>query len=410
MGFDVARAALEAFASRLPFLDRLLSYLYFAELDVLEQSTWDEFGHGVTVLGRRGPDRPGHGVILAAPLPRATTLAGLSPDSADFGRAGTLLALAWAVASLEDADLRAPVTLVAARPDPLGTGLRSVLDVRFTAGQQVIAAAATGPSAATPGCAVVVLSIETRVPVHPLRAPLRDVVTLTSVGASGAGSMSALSALESTIRDRSLDPLELHPAPGIHLCEPDPIRLTVGLRTADFQAPTGWQVEAHPGSVGSTGSSLERVLALAATITLATAEVAHAWERAGLPTPGQAFRIVDHGSIDPATTLLALALPPTAVTPPAMEALASRLSAVEGVRATVAQVLVPARSDDATAGAPGLLDTASCLLGHVPHVTALGPRPGALSDDPPTRIREWGVRYRDALRAALQSPSPRRSP
>ena len=131
MGFDVARAALEAFQSRLPFLDRLLSYLYFADLDVLEESTWDEFGHGVTVLGRRGPDVAGRGVIVAAPLPRAGTLAGLPPDSPDCHRAGTLLALAWAVASLEDAELCAPVTLVAARRAALGAGAKVVWSSGF---------------------------------------------------------------------------------------------------------------------------------------------------------------------------------------------------------------------------------------------------------------------------------------
>ena len=149
MGFDIIRAASEALASRLPFLDRLLSYLYFADLAVLEQSTWDDLGRGVTVLGRKGPQRPGAGVVLAAPLPRASSLAGLPPGSPDVVRAGTLLAMAWAVASLPE-ETRFPVTLVAARPDPLGNGLRWVLGGEPTPGVAAIAAAPTGPRAVSP--------------------------------------------------------------------------------------------------------------------------------------------------------------------------------------------------------------------------------------------------------------------
>ena len=407
MGFDVARAALEAFQSRLPFLDRLLSYLYFADLDVLEESTWDEFGHGVTVLGRRGPDVAGRGVIVAAPLPRAGTLAGLAPDSPDCHRAGTLLALAWAVASLEDAELRAPVTLVAARPDPLGTGLRSVLNARITSGQTVIAAAPTGPSSVTPACAIVVLSIETRVPVQPLRAPLRDVVTLAAGGASHPGAVAALARLEAAFRDRSIEPLELHSAPGVHLAEPDVLRITVGLRTAAPDAPEGWHVVAHPGSVGGTGSLLDRFLALNSALARATSEVREAWDRTGRAAPADGLRIVDIGSVDPSTGLLALGLPAGAASPGALDGLASRISAVDGVRCSVVHAFVPEHADDGASGTATVLDTASCLLGHVSRVTALGPRPGDLSDDPPSRIREWGSLYRDALRSALD-PSPRR--
>lgn len=406
MGFDVARAASEALASRLPFLDRLVSYLYFADLVVLEQSTCDEFGRGVTVVGRKGPERPGDGVVLAAPLPRAESLLGLATGSADVTRAGTLLAMAWAVASLDEDRLARPVTLVAARPDPLGSGLRSVLDVPAGRDCTVIASAPTGPDATAPMCAVAVLSLAMPAPVRPLRAPLKDVVTLTL---DRCDAVPALAALAAAARSRSLEPLSIHPTSGVHMGPIEELHISVGLPRADFLPPGGWRVEERPVTVHSAGSCLDRVTALDAALATCGAEALEAWDRAGTTMPDEPVRLLDLGSADPSGALVALALPRVDGTHAFLEGLARRLSSLPDLHASVLHAFVPGPSDGPASRTPAFLDTASCLVGHGAHLVALGPGPGALADDPPARIRQWAERYLDVLRAALSTPASRRS-
>jgi hypothetical protein len=396
VGFDVSRAAAEAFQSRLPFVDRLLSYLYFADAAVLEQSTWDESGRGVTIVGRKGPAAPG-GLLMAAALPRATTLAGLEPGHPDAVRGLALLSMAWALASLEEDRLREPVTLVAARPDPAGLTLRSVLESGTVTARAALAATPAGPRPRRAAAGVIGVELSLDLPVRPLKAPLRDVVTWV-LRDPGMAALDALARLDATFADGEVVPLALGPGRGVHLGPAEGLAMTVGLR-GDVQAPDGWSLSGRPTRVGGGGSCRQRLEALLGAAR-ATADAAReAWTAAGLAAPREPVRLVDVGSGAASTALLTVAVPPGDPVD-----LASRLEAEgAGPGGVAARVVLAAGSPgrplpgDSPDLPPG---TAACLVDLVPEVLSLGPGAGDTSD-PEAAAREWGLRYRDALRDLL---------
>jgi len=122
--FSLEQLVHEALAGSIPLVDRLRSYLYFAEAGMLEQSTWDRFGAGRSLVGVRGDPGSRPPVLLAAPLPEA----GVVPGSTAWRhRAVELLAL---VSLLADRDFPAdgrPVVFAAWRPDPFAASLRALL-------------------------------------------------------------------------------------------------------------------------------------------------------------------------------------------------------------------------------------------------------------------------------------------
>lgn len=393
MGFDVSRAVAEALQSRLPFVDRLLSYLYFGDAAVLEQSTWDESGRGVTIVGRRGPGRPG-GILLAAPLPLAATLADLPAGSPDVTRGLALLSMAWALASLEESDLSEPVTLVAARPDPSGTALRSVLESGTVSARLALAATPASDEARAPDATVVALSLLLDLPVRPLRAPLRDVVSWVHPAPGDA--LAALRDLAARLDDGSGVPLALEPGPGVHLGPVDRLGLTVGL-CEPGPPPPGWAEGGRPSRVGGSGSCRPRLDALLAAAEAAGRVAAGAWADAGRPVPTDLVRLVDLGASEPSGATLGVTLPAEATgdVPASLEA---ALQALPGVDARA--LPVGGRVQPSSCPVPLAPGTASCLVGLVPTVLALGPGPGD-PQEPAARARAWGARYRDAVRNAL---------
>lgn len=125
MGFDLARAITDSLSGHASVVDRLVTYLYFSEIAVLEQSTWDEYGSGVSVIGTKG-ERTGPSVVLATPLPSKRILNEKDPESPlDVVCLCDLMAKTWALS--EVTPTKKTVHLVAYRPDALGVTLREIL-------------------------------------------------------------------------------------------------------------------------------------------------------------------------------------------------------------------------------------------------------------------------------------------
>lgn len=124
MTFSLDSAVHESLAAGGPFADRLRSYLHFADAGILEQSTWDAFGPGRSLLGVRGDASARPPVLLAAPLPDP----GPSSDPLDARlRIVDLLAKLSLLADPGFPSDGRPVALAAWRPDPLGASLRALV-------------------------------------------------------------------------------------------------------------------------------------------------------------------------------------------------------------------------------------------------------------------------------------------
>lgn len=124
MTFTLDSAVREALAAAGPFADRLRSYLHFADAGILEQSTWDSFGPGRSLLGVRGDASAHSPVLLAAPLPEPGSFAG--PPDARLRIVDLLAKLSLLADPGFPSDGR-PVALAAWRPDPLGASLRALI-------------------------------------------------------------------------------------------------------------------------------------------------------------------------------------------------------------------------------------------------------------------------------------------
>ncbi|NOZ02789.1 MAG: hypothetical protein GXP54_13000 [Deltaproteobacteria bacterium] len=166
MGFDITRAISETFGNRATLLDRILSYLYFADVRVIEQSTSDEYGSGVSILGSKGNGDPEAGLLLACPLP---TLPYLSRDAAevvkegghelDLARYVDIMAKTWALSELDADSMNGPVALLAYRPDPLALSLRRMAEEGRCGASSALVFAPIGIEARPASCGLAICAV-----------------------------------------------------------------------------------------------------------------------------------------------------------------------------------------------------------------------------------------------------------
>lgn len=298
--------------------------MYFADLAVAEQSTWDEYGSGVTLIGTKGDGVQDRGLLLAGPLPENRTLPALSAgdlsadQARDQARVVDLLARIWAISNLDATSLRQPIHLVAYRPDPVALGLRSVVESLGIGGGGCIGYAPVGTETLPAGSALFLLQVFFEAgPRRPPRRPARDIVTV--IADRGAGTEPAGGFLAATLRTLverathgAIEILDVHPAYGSDLASPGTVRFDLALHDPVIDLPPGWTVVGSPPSVerlGSWSTVLEgvrdRLDAIGAAVGRTWAGRAEGPETVRLLAvdgPPHAVQLLIAGALPPATT------------------------------------------------------------------------------------------------------------
>lgn len=298
MAFDLQRALQEGLGSRIPFLDRLLSYCYFAEMSVLEVAFYDSQGRGVSLVGRLGQEAPEE-VVLVSPLPPQASRRGILEDPQDQRRALRLIAATWALASLQPTGLPAPaVGLLAVHPDPEGEVLAGLTRERDLLRPRRYLLLDESPCrrAAPVGVDGLLLHLSAPLPVRPLPRPLRD-IQVWRWHLAGSGCFQALRDVFRLHREGSILPLVIGPRSGVLLEEPQDLEVTVGVIDGATTPPPGWRQVDRPTHVGTQGSWGDRVRALDEGLSLVFEAGRRAW---GGTVPDRAIRVVGAGNRDPA--------------------------------------------------------------------------------------------------------------
>ncbi len=321
MSFDIARAVTETFGSRTALLDRILSYLYFADVAVVEQSTADAWGSGVTVIGLKGQAESGPGVVLAGPLPTLRVFpeapsalpdAGAHPR--DLVRLVDLLARVSALSVLDPEALGARLALVAYRPDPVAEALHDLAHSPFFSGMDWVLSGPTGLEPTRPSFDVAV--IEVRLPGGPRRAPRHRFRNVVSVRArtprtDPAFPVRALQDLSDLAARGHADILDLEPCAGSDLLAPSQVDAVLGVIREPLSLPEPWEVlaETRPTvRLGAWSEVIGTVLDLSHGLETA---VSAAWTAAGAISPAAPVRLVAiRGAGDDGSVFFAADLPP----------------------------------------------------------------------------------------------------
>jgi len=402
MGFDVTRAVVDAFESRTPVLDRIVSYMYFSDLAVLEQSTWDDFGAGESVTGTRsGGQAPG--ILLCAPLPTSRRVPFPDPANSvaevmDSLRLVDIMAKVWAVSELGP-ELPSPVHVLAYRPDPVAASLRSVVESSGLAIGECFVFAPVGiePILAHGGLAVLRLELSNTTR-KVVRGPFGEVVHVLLEGQVEE----CLKALEHLAAKSGISLLHLYPVAGSNLDAPPGIEADIGL-PANAELPESMKVIGRPSSVPAPGPWAAAVrLALSALARLRS-PVEKEWEAAGVPAPPGAFRVLAMDGPAAALNLtVAVALPDS--TPPGVE---DRIVAALNAPDLSAHVMLAALPREGTSGQledATHLFPALALAGLVPRRSCMGPTVAQVSEDPGGTARRLGDAYLEAIRKAWEQP------
>ncbi len=296
MAFDLQRALLEGLSSRIPFLDRLLSYCYFAEMSVLEVASHDARGRGVSLVGRVGPEGPEERVLVA-PLPFQACRRGVLEDPQDQRRALHLVAATWAMASLQRSGRPGPgIALIALHPDLDGEALTELTRERdlLRPRRFVILGGSVCSSPEVVAVDGLLVHVSAPLPVRPLPRPLRDIQVWRCT--AGNGLFAALEEVFSCYREDRIVPLLVQPRAGVLLEEPTDAEVTVGLTEDGIRPPGSWVHVDSPTHIGTQGSWGERFRAWSEGF-LALAEAARrSW---GDQVPDGAIRVVGMASRDP---------------------------------------------------------------------------------------------------------------
>jgi len=307
VAFDLQRALVEGMTSRIPFLDRLLSYCYFAEMSVLEVASSDATGRGVSLVGRVGAEGPEE-VVLVSPLPFQAARRGALDDRLEQRRALRLLAATWALASRRGDSDRAPpgLGLIAVHPDPGGDSLASLTRERdlLRPWRLVLLDDSPDPTLRPVTLDGLLVHLSAPLPVQPLPRPLRDIQVWRWQG--GAGLFRALEETFALHRHGRIVPLLLHPCSGPLLEEPLAAEMTVGLLDARTVPPPEWQHVDSPLRVSTQGSWGDRIRAFDECFSILAEAVQQAW---GGHIPDGAVRVAGIGTPDPVGIDLVLWVP-----------------------------------------------------------------------------------------------------
>jgi hypothetical protein len=252
VAFDLKRAVRDTLAGGNPLLDRLMSYLHFADATVLTRTSWDEWGSGLTLLGLRGKVDSGEVIVLSGALPSESSVSNgggiLDPEYA--ARAVTLLAQCWALSSIPDPGDRA-VALIGYRPDPLGASLSDAL---WSLGLEPAAMLVTvegvgGSRVATNGLAVVSVSLPAvRRDAHGPCADIASIVWTRPDGRLGPGA-EAFRDLTDWLASWNGRCLGVSKATGLDLTGPSSVDACIGGCAIPRVGPKDWRVDTAPGLV-----------------------------------------------------------------------------------------------------------------------------------------------------------------
>ena len=403
MGFDLTRAVGDSIGGRTTVLDRLVSYLYFADVEVMEQSTWDELGAGASLIGAKG-DGPRPGLVLASPLPRRRMLAG-SPDDpgwgVDLSRFVDLMARVWALSEVTPDRLRAPIRLIAYHPDVLASSLRSALECGIDARAGVIAYGPVGAEAIVVRGGMMAL----RLWATGGRGSRADGGTPATLQIRSAGRRGntpllthVLQAMGALRRRGALTRAWIRPASGSDLVEPAEVVVDAVLTGAP-KLPGGWsrlESSPPPRPAGCPGHLADALLGALARIPAVLAPVLG---REVVPVPiwldGDAGRasLVVVVPVPPGVKREALERPVSALQDPVKDA---------GGRTTWARLLhlaLDARPDLPGVGA-AVPWSAALALPAPPARWVMGPSVDAALADPTAAAQPLAVAYRALLTEA----------
>jgi len=402
VGFDITRAISESFGSRSPLLDRVLSYLYFADVTVIEQSTWDDYGSGVSILGLKG-DRPGPGgIVLGCPLP---TVGHMERDPAivtasgghplDLARFVDIMAKIWAMSELDGPSLPWSVNLVAYRPDPVSFSLRSVIEDGLVTGARAYVFSPTGPVPRSAACGFALCSLTLSGPTRQRPGgPVQDVASVRITDgdlllADNGFPVKALAQLLAMSREGRVELLDLSPAAGSDLAAPGHIDVDLGLLTRQSDLPRGWVIR-DPARTSVRLGTWSTILPAVVEVTdRLAATVRDLWTDQGLTHPATPVRILSIDSSPQEATLLVgvpLPLGPASCSD-ALNGAINPEGPLEGarVRGHILTLSSPgeSRADDEAA------DSSTCLSGAIPWVAStipgcreMGPLPDETAADP----------------------------
>jgi hypothetical protein len=405
VGFDLTRAVADSLGGRTAVLDRLVSYLYFADVSVVEQSTWDEHGSGVSVIGTKGGGT-GPAVVLATPLPSSRVLdparAGASWP-VELARFVDLMAKTWALSEIPAGAAGRPVHLVAHRPDPVGRTLRDVLDGIGPAGD-VLAWGPVGPRPLEVSGSLAVLRIDASGTIAATRSPARASLTLRASSRAASSPGFAVDAFRQACRFARKPPSRafVRPVSGTGLLPPNEVVVDLAGAASRPAAARDWTVVdpnvTRPGGVASVLCE-----ALLDGLDRLDRDASALWERAGAEKPPVlSWPLVLDGRGPDASLVVAIALPPgvgsDGVGSMPWEASRPRAGAV-----TTACHVVEAGSP-CDAGAP-VTDAVACAPGlALPAIgrrRVMGPGPADVAADPVATARAFATAYLDEFRILL---------
>ncbi len=320
MSFDVARAVTETFGSRTPLLDRILSYLYFADVTVVEQSTADAWGSGVTVIGLKGQAESGPGVVLAGALPTLRVFPASPRDIPEAGghprdlvRLVDLLARVFALSVVDPDALGARLALVAYRPDPVAEALQDLVGSPLFSGMDWLLSGAAGLQPTPPSSDVAV--IEVRFSSGPLRGPRHRFRNVVSVRArtprtDPAFPIRALQDLSDLVARGHADILDLEPCAGSDLLAPSRVDAVLGVIREPLPLPEAWRTLAETRPIvrlGAWSDAIRTVLDLSRGLG---SPVSAAWTATGSASPEPPVRLVAFcGACDVGSAFFAADLP-----------------------------------------------------------------------------------------------------
>jgi len=189
MKFDVRKALSDTFSTQVSLLDRLVSYLYFSDLSVSEQTVLDQFGRGVSLVAQKNVEKSGKHILLATALPLSLRFP-KSPKEIVY-RGGHYLDCARFIDIVAKVAVcsdiaKHKVTFVAYRPDPTATCFREILASLDDRIDFACVYAPVGLIPRTPKVSMALIRIDyTAKSRRKLLKPTKDVLQLRALNTSG---------------------------------------------------------------------------------------------------------------------------------------------------------------------------------------------------------------------------------
>ena len=296
-------------------LDRILSYLYFADVTVVEQTTTDDFGSGVSILGFKGGGFDPGGIALACPLP---TVGSFSRDPAeailkgghplDVARLVDLMAKIWSLSELDPSSMSRPVSLLAYRPDPVSRSLRSLFDDGpCSCGTALVfSPREPRPRPTTFGLAMCSIRLSSK----PSQGPSKPVSDLVSARIPGAP-ISTLRTLCDLTDGGIIEPLDILPSRGSDNFSPAFIDGIFGLHAPVTDLPPEWILRDPSGMSIPLGTWHRALSAISSATDRLLSAASELWKSLPTAMPPDPVRLLAlDGSPDDVTLVISVALPP----------------------------------------------------------------------------------------------------